>query len=169
MTNEDQIADNKHPTEIYAVFHPRDGWIESTSGGLLFTTLRHVAEKWVQRPSNGSRAIRLVPAAPQKIAGATEMNGPGREYIRAMGDTEDAAGCVSVGGMASDFGEPVNVGFCSVEVTVTCEILQCAREVFKNQSTGPETEYERGARDAIEYIEQLIARRIHDTQKPEIP
>jgi len=63
--------------------------------------------------------------------------------------------------------KPVNVGFCSVEVTVTCEAIDCAREVFKNPGGHPENAYERGARHAIEYIEQWIATRVRDGLKTE--
>lgn len=40
----------------------------------------------------------------------TLWESPSREYLQRMGDAEDAAGSVSVGGMAVDLGQPVEAG-----------------------------------------------------------
>jgi hypothetical protein len=41
--------------------------------------------------------------------------GPPQSYVKEMADAEDAAGCVSVGGMAADMGQPVSVAQVNAE------------------------------------------------------
>lgn len=95
------------------------------------------------------------------------MNKPSREWLEKMADAEDAAGSTSVGGMAADTGQLEDLMHRMRQIKRRREesnappidideILECATDVFRNQSTGPETEFERGARQAIEYIKQLI-------------